>query len=241
MASVETLNPSHDRTVGVLHWPAALWRHVQSAEDQAEWINGLTHFLGCVASLFAGGYLVVATIPHGGWTAAAVVVYVASLVGVYAASTLSHWVQHPEWKEYFRAWDQGLIYLLIVGTFWPYATAFLAHGWWPLLTTGMWVAALTGFASKVFLRNRIRGVALWMYLVLGWLPAFGMPMLLQVAPPAAFWLTVAGGLAYSLGAVFLVNDHRGRYVHALWHIAVIVGSVCHYLAILWYIVPTSQS
>lgn len=222
-------------------WPVAVWRHIRSAEDAAEWANGLTHCLGFVAAVLAGGFMILAAAPHGVLMTASVVVYVAALSGVYAASTLSHWVQQPEWKDYLRAWDQGLIFLLIVGTFSPYAAAFLSHGAWPWLATGMWVVALQGFVSKVFLRNRIHNVSMRTYLLLGWAPAAGMPLLLQVAPPAAFYLTLAGGLAYSVGAAFLVNDHRARYNHVVWHLAVIAGSALHYLAILWYVLPASRA
>ncbi len=127
-------------------------------------------------------------------------------------------------------WDQGLIYLLIVGTYTPIAVSCLS-GWWHLVTVLMWGLAIAGFLSKTALAHRVDSVTLWFYLALGWLPAVIVPQWLAVVPPHGVELMLAGGLAYSLGAALLANDHRAPFLHAGWHVAVILGSVLHYWAI----------
>ena len=93
--------------------------------------------------------------------------------------------EHRHWKHFFRCWDQGLIYLLIAGTYTPIAVTFL-HGGWHVITVLMWIFAIAGFLSKVALRHRIDGITLWLYLAMGWMPILGLPHLLVVAPSGVF-------------------------------------------------------
>ncbi len=207
--------------------------------DGEEWVNGLTHALGFLLSL-AGSVLLLRRAYHGGmtWYMLSCVVYCGALVAVYAASTMSHWVGSPVWRRRFRIWDQGLIFLLIVATFTPLTVAYL-HGWWYLLTAFMWLLGLAGFVSKVACAHRIDRIALWLYLSLGWLSVLGLPELYRTAPLRVAILVLAGGLAYTFGAVLLMNDHRARYLHAGWHLFVILGGTCHYFAVYQYVVATA--
>jgi hemolysin III len=172
------------------------------------------------------------------WQIVSCLIYAGSLVAVYTASTLSHWVRSPGWKQLFRSWDQGLIYLLIAGTYTPIAVAYI-RGWWHLITVLMWCLALAGFVSKVALRHRIEGITLWLYLGLGWLPILGLPHILAVAPLGVCRLCAAGGVAYTLGSILLMNDHKAPYLHVGWHLLVIVGSALHFLVVWQYVVFTA--
>jgi hemolysin III len=209
------------------------------APKDEEWANGLSHAFGCVLSLFGTSILLRHVFEHGTrWQIISCVVYCLSLVAVYTASTLSHWVRTPYWRHFFRSWDQGLIYLLIAGTYTPIAVAYL-HGWWHLITVVMWTLAMAGFISKVALRHRVDGIALWLYLAMGWLPILGLPHLLAVAPSGVFRLMLAGGMAYTFGSVLLINDHKLPYLHVGWHVLVILGSVLHFLVVWQYVVLTT--
>jgi hemolysin III len=201
-----------------------------------EWANGLSHAIGWALSVI-GTVTLLRHVFQGGSPAeiASCIAYGGSLVGVYSASTLSHWVRSPDWKHWFRSWDQGLIYLLIAGTYTPIAVAYL-DGWWHLITVAMWTLAAGGFISKVALRHRVEGITLWLYLAMGWLPILGLPHLWTVAPSGLLLLMLAGGIAYTLGSVLLINDHRARYLHTGWHVFVILGSAIHFLVVWQYVV-----
>lgn len=162
--------------------------------------------------------------------------YLVSLVAVYAMSTLSHGATSLRWKSLFRQLDQGFIYLLIVGTYTPFALAYLRGGLWWVLLAGMWTVALFGFATKLFYTHRDEAVSVTSYVVLGWMPIVTIPTLLQTAPMGVFWSIMAGGLCYCVGVVFLMFDERVRHFHAVWHICVIAGSACHFLGMFAFVV-----
>jgi hemolysin III len=127
--------------------------------------------------------------------------------------------------------DQGCIYLMIVGSFTPVALAFLS-GWWWLLFGLMWGVALLGFFSKVVLAHRIEGVAIWGYVLLGWmLVAFYQPIV-QNIPSQGLWWILFGGFSYTIGVIFLVFDSKFPYFHSVWHLCVIVGTSAHYYVVL---------
>lgn len=221
---------------------AGQWADVVPVRQSAaeELANSVTHGLGLVLSLLGAALLV----PQASETASPIgvgcLVYVATLVAVYGASFLSHAVQAPVWRQRFRMLDQGFIYLLIAGTYTPYALVYLGPEW-SLLSVAMWGTALLGFASKVFARYRIDSVSLGLYLVLGWLPIVAARPLLERVPVEGLWWIVAGGLAYTFGTVFLRFDTRYRYFHAIWHVLVIAGSACHFAGVFWHVVPAAAA
>jgi hemolysin III len=197
-----------------------------------ELANSLTHGAGILLSLVAGVAIILAAQESSKSVQIAVVAYVASLVAVYTFSTLSHAVQSPEARDRFRAWDQGTIYFLIVGTYTPFAAFFLPNPLFIWVTTAMWVAAVTGFGLKVMWRHRVNAVTTWSYIALGWFPA--MAFIGRVPFGCMAWMAI-GGIFYTAGTLFLMADHRARLFHAVWHILVIVASACHYYAVLIYV------
>jgi hemolysin III len=150
-------------------------------------------------------------------------------------STLSHTARSPRWKSLFRRLDQGFIYLLIVATFTPFSLAYLRSGVGWALLAAMWAVALVGFAAKVFFAHRVEAVSVVSYVVLGWMPVLAAPAMIHVIPLGAFLWCLGGGLCYTLGTLFLINDERVRHFHAVWHVCVIAGSVCHFLGILMFV------
>ena len=132
-------------------------------------------------------------------------------------------------------WTKACIYLLIVGTYTPFALEYLRFGWWWLFLLLMWTAALVGFLSKLLFLHRIDAVTIWSYVSLGWLPIIPAWIYLDLVPWGALAWILIGGLCYTAGTVFLVLDHRRFHFHAIWHLFVIAGSVCHFYAVFLFV------
>ena len=202
--------------------------------------NVITHGAGLVLSIF-GSFLLMQTASGNGanplWLVVGCGVYVCTLVAVYGASTLSHAFREPQMKRFFRMVDQGVIYLLIVGTFTPFALKYLTTGVWWLLLVTMWLIALAGFFSKVILAHRIDSVSLPPYVLVGWLPIMAIKPILAQLSTGDLALILAGGLCYTAGTLFLAFDRKFRYFHAVWHLLVIAGSACHYVVVLRCVAP----
>jgi hemolysin III len=205
--------------------------------NRYELINSLTHGLGFALSLVGAGVMAASVWQAGDvWRICGCCLFMATMVAVYGASTLSHMAQTRRLKRLFRIWDQALIYLLIVGTYTPFALVYLRHDWlWWAHLSVMWTLALGGFLSKVLYNHRIDSISIWLYLVLGWLPIVSMAELAYVAPTAGLWWMIQGGLVYTLGTVFLMNDHRQFFFHAVWHVLVVIGSLCHFIGVFYYV------
>lgn len=219
---------------------AKVAREPRSAAE--ELVNALTHGLGLVLSSVGGLALVVCAIAQGdAWRIAGCSVFATTLIAVYAASTLSHSSFKPEMINMFRRLDQGFIYLLIAGTYTPFSLAYLRTGWWWVLLGLMWSFALGGCIAKILFSHRIKTVAVWTYVLLGWIPVFSATYLIERIPAAALWWMLIGGLCYTLGTVFLVFDYQYKrfHFHAIWHMFVIAGSTCTFIAILFFVaLPT---
>ncbi len=212
----------------------------RSATD--ELVNAATHGFGLAlacagAAVMSGG--VAANTDF--WLRIGCGVYLASLVSVYAMSTLSHCSTFPFWKSLFRRLDQGCIYLLIVATYTPFSLAYLHGGLWWVLLGVMWTVALYGFATKAFFAHRVEAVSVSSYVLLGWMPVIAVPALLRFAPIGVFGLILAGGMCYTVGTLFLIYDARVRHFHAVWHLCVIAGSACHFLGVLLFVVPAGSN
>jgi hemolysin III len=194
--------------------------------------NSITHGVGCVLSIIAGVALVAEAVRRGdAWLIVGCGIYALTTIAVYAASTLSHAVQTPRLKRWFRMLDQGCIYLMIVGSFTPVALAYLS-GWLWVLFALMWGVALLGFFSKVVLAHRIEGVAIWGYVLLGWMLLTFYQPVVQYIPSEGLWWILVGGACYTIGTIFLILDSKVPYFHALWHLLVIAGTACHYRVVL---------
>ena len=158
--------------------------------------------------------------------------YAVSLVGLYTASTLSHLFHDLHWRRFYRTVDQALIFTLIAGSFTPWAVLYLKEGWWTWLLPGMWLAAALGVVFSFRTREFRPPVKIGMYVLFGWIPATSLWVVFAEAPRVSLDWLIAGGVCYTLGTIFLLNDHRMKYLHAVWHLFVIAGSACHYVAIM---------
>jgi hemolysin III len=120
----------------------------------------------------------------------------------------------------------------------PIALVYLRTGWWFLFFGMMWIVALCGFVSKTLFSHRVDAVAIWIYVLLGWMPIATVPSLIEVVPAATLWWMLVGGLCYTFGTLFLAYGDRYPFFHGVWHMFVITGSTCHYLTILFFVVDS---
>ena len=210
-------------------------RHQSLGEEIA---NSVTHGAGLLASIAVVPVLVLTAVGRRDpWQIVGGAVFGATLVLLYLASTLYHALPAGRAKAVLRVVDHAAIYLLIAGTYTPFTLGALRGPWgWALLGT-IWGLALLGIAAKCTLGFRFPRLSTLLYLAMGWLVLIGLqPLVARVAPAGIAWL-VAGGLCYTGGVVFYAMDGRLRYSHALWHVFVMAGSVCHVLAVLWHAAP----
>jgi hemolysin III len=200
-----------------------------------ELANIATHGFGLVASLAAFPVLLALAVRRGDASVVVgVAIFAATLVGAYAASTIYHSMPPGPRRVFWRRMDQAAVYLLIAGTYTPLALGALRGAWgWTLLVI-VWVAALVGIAVKVGLRKEAPTLETIIYLGMGWLALVAIQPLLQSLGWAGFSWLLAGGLAYTVGALFLVCQSRIRYGHCAWHVFVLGGSACHGVAIANY-------
>jgi hemolysin III len=203
---------------------------LESSHD--ELANAFTHAIGVALALAGLAVLVTLASLHG--SARQIVsysIYGASLVLLYAVSTAYHGVRMPRAKRVLRTLDHASIYLLIAGTYTPFALISLRGAWgWSLLGI-IWGLAATGVVFKVFFTGRFPITSTVVYLAMGWLALIAARQLFAHVPPAGLILLFAGGLWYTLGVVFFALDHK-RFHHAIWHLFVLSGSVCHFFAVV---------
>jgi hemolysin III len=207
--------------------------HTAPVLPDEEWANALTHAIAAMAWMFGAVVMVRAAATQSLMTTICCLFFVLSAVSVFSASALSHHLLHcPRLLNRLRAWDQGLIYAMISGTYTPLIWQFASPSIRVPLLVGIWVAAAIGFHSKVFASHRINGIGTITYLLLGWVPALGL--IGRVPGAVLFWMTV-GGVIYTADVVLLMNDKRLKYLHAGWHLCVVIAASCHFWAIYRYV------
>lgn len=200
-----------------------------------ELANALSHGFGLVASLAALPVLVVFALRrHDAVQVAAVSVYGVTLALLFLASTAYHAAPHgTRAKQFWRLMDHGAIYLLIAGTYTPFALGALRGPWGWSLLAAIWTLALLGLAFKAGVGFRHPRLSTALYVLMGWLAIVAVRPLLATIGMAGFGWLLAGGLVYTLGVACYVLDHR-RYMHFAWHLFVLGGSACHFFAVVGY-------
>ena len=199
--------------------------------------NSITHGLGLVASIAAVPFLVIKARSSSDETAlTGAIIYGVTLILLYATSTIYHALPISKGKQLFRVLDHSAIYLLIAGTYTPFALGPLRGPWGTGLLVVIWILALIGIASKVIGGFRLPHLSTALYLLMGWLIVVAIKPLVENVPRAGLMWLAAGGLAYTGGVVFY-SMKRMRYSHMIWHLCVAAGSVCHFIAVLSYAIP----
>jgi hemolysin III len=198
--------------------------------------NSITHGVGAALAIAGAVYLIVVSTRGSAWVVASCSIFAGTLVLVYICSTLYHSLVRTRARHVFHVLDHGAIYLLIAGTYTPFTLVSLrgAVGW--TLFGIVWSLAIAGVIFKSFAVGRFAVASAVVYLFQGWVVIFAVrPLMHAISPQGLMWLG-AGGLAYTFGVVFFAMD-RIPYFHAAWHLFVLAGSVAHYIAILFYVVP----
>jgi len=197
--------------------------------------NSVSHGAGFLASVAALPLLVIAGARHhNAWQVVAGAIYASTLVLLYGASTLYHAVPaRSHAKPVLRVVDHGAIYLLIAGTYTPFALGALRGPWgWSLLGT-IWTLALAGIVLKAGVGFKYPRLSTAVYLLMGWLVVVAIhPLAVAVGPAGLAWL-LAGGAFYTIGVLFYTRP-RMRYAHLVWHLFVLGGSACHLVAVAGY-------
>lgn len=203
--------------------------------------NALTHGLGIVLAIGGGAVLITQASLHAGVREiVGVSIFVAALILLYSASTLYHLAQQPRVKSGLKILDHCAIFLLIAGTYTPFTIAALRGGWGWSLFGVIWGLALVGIVFKLFLTGRFRYLSTATYIGMGWLVVVAFVPLTQALTPAALGWLIAGGVFYTAGTLFYHN-HRLAYSHAVWHLFVLGGSVCHFAAVTLQVLSPSTT
>ena len=199
---------------------------------QEERASALTHGVGALAALAGGAVLVaLASITGDGWQLAAAIVFSVCLLLLYIASTLYHAVQQPRAKSALKVFDHCAIYLLIAGTYTPFTLVGLRGEVGRNLFIAIWSLAAAGIAFKLFFTGRFKLLSTAVYVAMGWMVVLAIEPVMAALDTWTFGWLLAGGVSYTLGTVFYHRPSM-RYSHAVWHLFVVSGSVCHYIAVL---------
>ena len=196
--------------------------------------NTISHGLGLVLALVALTVLVLSAMRAGDVRfLIGVSVFGATMILLYLASTLYHSTTHEAAKGMFRMFDHTAIFLLIAGTYTPFALGVLRGPWGWSMLAAVWTLAIVGIVLKVIARTRHSRISIALYVVMGWMAIVAVKPMFALIPAPGILLIFAGGIAYTGGLAFFAAQ-RIRYNHFIWHLFVIAGTTCHFFAVLWY-------
>ena len=200
----------------------------RSREDVA---NVATHGFGVLASLAGGSVLIVlAALTGSAWSIIGVSIFAASLLLLYSASTLYHASRNETTRRRLKVFDHCAIYVLIAGTYTPFLITSLRGGWGWSLFGVIWGLAVAGVAFKLYFTGRFPRLSTAVYIAMGWLILVAVVPLVRALGPGTLGWLLAGGVTYTAGTIFY-HSKRVPYAHAIWHLFVLSGSICHGVAI----------
>lgn len=208
--------------------------------EREELANSLTHGLGAVLSVAGLALMVYFAGRYGdAWQVVSTAIFGTTLVLLYTASTLYHSLRGDRLKVLLQKFDHAAIFLLIAGSYTPFVLVTLRGPWGWSLFGVVWGLAVAGVTIKFWLAGRFKLVSTLIYLAMGWLVLIAIKPLVAALPAGGVKLLVAGGLCYTGGAVFYLWK-RLPYHHAIWHLWVLAGSVCHWAAVFVYVLPSGS-
>lgn len=201
-----------------------------------ERFNALSHLVGTVLAGVGAIVLIIMAARLGDpWKIVSVSIYGVMLFLLFLTSTLYHSFKGRA-KRIWCKFDHCAIYLLIAGSYTPFALVSLRGIWgWSLLGT-VWALAIFGIVQEACLARGKRILSLVIYFVMGWLALVAaVPLMQSLSVPGFAWLVI-GGSTYTAGIVFYANDERWRHAHGVWHLFVLGGGVCHFVAVSNYVI-----
>lgn len=200
-----------------------------------ERFNSISHLVGAALAVLGSVLLIVTAARLGDpWKIVSFSIYGAMLVALYVASTLYHSVRGRA-KAILQKFDHCSIYLLIAGSYTPFALVSLRGPWGWSLLGAVWTLALIGILQEIWFAKGARMLSLVIYLLMGWLALVAVMPLWRALTPLGFAWLVAGGVLYTIGIIFYVADQRIRHGHGLWHLFVLGGSGCHFFTVLLFV------
>ena len=202
-----------------------------SYSKKEEFLNVLSHGFGLVMSLVAFPFLIVKALEYDGfWKPISFIIYGASLILLYAASTFYHAAKKPALRRKLNIFDHAAIYVLIAGGYSPYCLVALnsSLGWYVFIF--VWLFALVGIILKLFFTGKYNKVSTAMYLLMGWQVAFFAKPLANSLSENGLYLLILGGVFYTIGAI-LYSIKQLPYNHAIFHVFVLLGSLSHFFSI----------
>lgn len=208
---------------------------IRKRQNIDEIANGLTHALGIVLSILGIVFLLIFASSHNKasyWISFSV--FGASLLILYSASTLYHFISKPKLKSLLNIVDHIAIFILIAGTYTPFTLVTLEGPWGWSLFGVVWSIAVVGAILKLFFTGRYRILSTILYLLMGWIVIIALKPLIDNIATEGLILLFAGGLSYSLGVIFYLWE-KLPFNHAVWHLFVLAGSIFHYFAVLFYV------
>lgn len=199
----------------------------RSCEEPA---NTLTHLLALIGAIGVSGPLIWLAIDRGALAVVGTVLFIAGMLLMFTSSTLYHAIQNPAHKARLRVFDHVSIYAMIAGSY-SLLCVFVVGGWkgWTLFIF-LWACVLAGTVGKCFALGRHPRLSLILYLLMGWAALLIMRPMWLLLPRSAFWWILAEGLLYTLGTYFFHGDEQHRYWHAIWHVFIVLGALCHTIA-----------
>ncbi len=213
---------------------------LQETQPYAFWeelFNSITHGIGVLISIAGLVLLIVFSSIYGNSIhIVSCTIFGSALVLLYTASTLYHSFQTPKLKYVFRILDHSCIYILIAGTYTPFTLVTIRGvlGW--SIFALVWSLTIIGVVLKAFFVHRFNIISTIAYILMGWIVIFAIKPLFQTLPGGGLILLICGGLAYTLGTIFY-SWNRLPFNHAIWHLFVLTGSVCHFFAVMLYVIP----
>ena len=200
-----------------------------------EKLNAASHALGIGLGITGLILLILFNTNKTDWSLFSVLVYGISIIILFTASTLYHYVKDEKQKHYFRIVDHISIYILIAGTYTPVSLIALNNSLgWPLFWI-VWSIAAFGVVLKLFFTGRFEAFSVVLYLIMGWLVVFDFSYLSDTISDGGILLLFAGGLAYTSGIIFYAIE-RIPYNHVIWHVFVLAGAVFHFFMVFCYII-----
>ena len=200
-----------------------------------ERINITSHAIGFILAIWALVYLVIKASIHGNaWHIVSFSIYGTSMMLLYAASTFYHMSKKPIVRKRLKVFDHAAIYLLIAGTYTPFTLVTLngAMGW--TLFGIAWGLAVVGIILKLFFTGRFTLISTLAYVIMGWLIVIAIKPLANNLPEGGLFWLIAGGISYTVGAA-LYAIHKLKFNHAIFHIFVLIGSICHFITVYFYV------
>jgi hemolysin III len=202
-----------------------------------ERFNSITHLVGVFLAVSGVSVMMtLASLTRDPWKISSCAVFGACLIFLYGFSTLYHSIQGVS-KKLFQKLDHIAIYLMIAGTYTPFTLVTLREqmGWWIFLA--VWALALFGIAQEIWRKHSPkRKLSLFLYLLMGWLIVIVSHTLINLLSTTALIFLILGGLLYTGGVIFFINDEKWKHAHGIWHLFVMGGSACHYFCVLLFVV-----